>query len=85
MGAVFSVRECYTPLLGSSQRANELAGLRSRGNPNRGVSTMVTVFSVRWSVSRLYNATPLVDNLGINLVVYPVPGGITGPPCSWGI
>jgi hypothetical protein len=38
MGAVFSVDECYSSLLGSSQRANELAEWRSRGNPNRGVT-----------------------------------------------
>jgi hypothetical protein len=63
MEAVFSVDECYSKLLGSSQRANEMAGWRSRGNPIRGVSTMEAVFSVRWSVPRLYNASPLVANL----------------------
>jgi hypothetical protein len=45
------------------QRVNELAGWRSLGNPNRGVSTMEVVFSVRWSVPWLYNASPLVANL----------------------
>jgi hypothetical protein len=30
MGAVFSVDECYSALPDSSQRANELAGWRSR-------------------------------------------------------
>jgi hypothetical protein len=44
MGAVFSVDECYSSLPGSSQRANELAGWRSRANANRGVSTMEVVF-----------------------------------------
>jgi hypothetical protein len=63
MGAVFSLDECYSSLPGGSQRANELAGWRSRGNPNRGVSTMEAVFSMRWSVPRLYNASPLVANL----------------------
>jgi hypothetical protein len=38
MGAVFPVDECYSPFLGSSQRVNELAGWRSHGNPNRGVT-----------------------------------------------
>jgi hypothetical protein len=63
MGAVFSVDECYSSLLGSSQRAKELAEWRSRANPNRGVSTMEAVFSVRWSVPRLYNASPHAANL----------------------
>jgi hypothetical protein len=65
MGAVFSVDECYSSLLDSSQRANELAGWRSRGKPNRGVSTMEAVFSVRLSMPRLYNASPLVANLDV--------------------
>jgi hypothetical protein len=37
MGAVFSMDERYSLLLGSSQRDNELAGWWSRGKPNRGV------------------------------------------------
>jgi hypothetical protein len=60
MGAVFSVDECYNSLQDSRQLANELAGWRSRGNPKRGVSAMEALFSVRWSVPRLYNASPLV-------------------------
>jgi hypothetical protein len=60
MGAVFSVDECYSSLPGISQRANELIGRRSCGNPNKDVTTMEAVFSVRWSVPRLYNASPLV-------------------------
>jgi hypothetical protein len=63
MGATFSVDEYYSSLLVSSQRANELPAWRSRGNPNRIVSTMEAVFSVRWSVPRLYNASHIVANL----------------------
>jgi hypothetical protein len=52
MGAVLSADEYYSSLLGSSQRANELAGWRSRGNPNRGI-TQQCVFCA-WSVPKVY-------------------------------
>jgi hypothetical protein len=37
VGTVFSLDKCYSLLLDSSQRTNELVRRRSCGNPNRGI------------------------------------------------
>jgi hypothetical protein len=84
-------------LVARERSARQWTNWRSRGNPNRGVSTIEVVFSVHWSVQRLHNASPLEAKsnqrvswsygrwVGVDWVSNPVPGGITGPPCSWGI
>jgi hypothetical protein len=63
------------PLLDNDRRQT-----RSRGNEQTR-NNIRTVFSM-WSVPRSYKRGTRLDPVSES---YPMPGGITGPPCSWGI